>query len=55
MQKQNIGNAGFTYEERGKFDELLQAGFIDTFRFLYPDKKDAYSWWSYRKEFVRKI
>ncbi len=47
--KQNIGNAGFTYEERGKFDELLQAGFIDTFRFLYPDKKDAYSWWSYRK------
>ena len=47
--KQNIGNAGFTYEERGKFDELLQAGFIDTFRFLYPDMKDAYSWWSYRK------
>lgn len=47
--KQNIGNAGFTYEERGKFDELLQTGFIDTFRFFYPDKKDAYSWWSYRK------
>ncbi len=46
--KTNIGNAGFSYEERGKFDELLAAGFIDTFRELYPDKADAYSWWSYR-------
>lgn len=45
--KANIGNAGFTYEERGKFSELLNDGFIDTFRCLYPDKKDAYSWWSY--------
>lgn len=45
--KANIGNAGFTYEERGKFSELLNDGFIDTFRYLYPDKKDAYSWWSY--------
>lgn len=44
----NRGNAGFSDEERGKFNELLQSGFIDTFRLLYPDKKDAYSWWSYR-------
>ena len=46
--KQNIGNPGFSYEERGKFTELLQAGFTDSFRFLYPDRTDAYSWWSYR-------
>ena len=46
--KQNIGNAGFSYEERGKFTELLQSGFTDTFRYLYPEKRDAYSWWSYR-------
>ncbi len=46
--KSNIGNAGFSYEERGKFTELLAAGFIDTFRTLYPDRTDAYSWWSYR-------
>lgn len=45
--KQNIGNAGFTYEEREKFTILLSNGFIDTFRYLNPDKKDAYSWWSY--------
>ena len=44
----NIGNAGFSYEERGKFTELLASGFTDTFRFLYPDRRDAYSWWSYR-------
>ena len=44
----NIGNAGFSYEERGKFTELLESGFTDTFRFLYPDRRDAYSWWSYR-------
>ncbi|MBQ1705659.1 MAG: exodeoxyribonuclease III [Clostridia bacterium] len=44
----NRGNAGFSDEERGKFSELLQSGFTDTFRLLYPDKKDAYSWWSYR-------
>ena len=43
----NIGNAGFTYEERGKFDELLDSGFVDTFRYFYPDKRDCYSWWSY--------
>ncbi|MFZ5987460.1 MAG: exodeoxyribonuclease III [Bacillota bacterium] len=43
----NKRNAGFTDEERGKFTELLDSGFIDTFRFFYPDKKDAYTWWSY--------
>lgn len=42
----NHHNAGFTDEERGKFSELLRAGFIDTFRFFYPDKKNIYSWWS---------
>ena len=46
--KQNIGNPGFSYEERGKFTELLEAGFTDSFRYLYPDRTDAYSWWSYR-------
>ncbi len=46
--KSNIGNPGFSYEERGKFSELLESGFTDSFRYLYPDKKDAYSWWSYR-------
>lgn len=44
----NRGNAGFSDEERGKFGELLEAGFVDTFRYLYPDKEGAYSWWSYR-------
>lgn len=43
----NAGNAGFSDQERGKMTELLGAGFIDTFRYLYPDKKDAYTWWSY--------
>ena len=46
--KSNIGNAGFSYEERGKFTELLEAGFTDSFRHLYPDLTGAYSWWSYR-------
>lgn len=46
--KTNHFNAGFTDEERGKFTELLGAGFIDSFRMLYPDTKDIYSWWSYR-------
>ncbi len=45
--KTNRGNAGFTDEERGKMTELLGAGFADTFRYLYPDRTDAYSWWSY--------
>ena len=46
--KTNVGNAGFSPEERAKFTELLDAGFTDSFRCLYPDKTDAYSWWSYR-------
>lgn len=46
--KTNHFNAGFTDEERGKFGELLDAGFVDSFRLLYPDKSDIYSWWSYR-------
>ena len=45
--KSNRGNAGFTDEERGKMTELLDSGFTDTFRHLYPDRTDAYSWWSY--------
>ena len=45
--KTNRGNAGFTDEERGKMTELLEAGFVDSFRYLYPDKTDSYSWWSY--------
>ena len=45
--KANVGNAGFSDEERGKFGELLAAGFTDTFRYLHPDQRDAYSWWSY--------
>jgi len=45
--KANIGNAGFTYEERGKFTELLESGFSDTFRTLYPEKEGAYTWWSF--------
>lgn len=46
--KTNVGNPGFSNEERAKFTELLGAGFTDTFRHLYPDVTDAYSWWSYR-------
>ena len=44
----NHMNAGFTDQERGKFSQLLANGFIDTFRYFYPDKTGAYSWWSYR-------
>ncbi|MGN0571948.1 MAG: exodeoxyribonuclease III [Candidatus Fimenecus sp.] len=46
--KTNRGNAGFSDEERGKFTELLESGFVDTFRCFYPDLTGAYSWWSYR-------
>ena len=46
--KTNRKNAGFTDEERGKFSELLDSGFIDTYRHFYPDTEGAYSWWSYR-------
>ncbi len=45
--KSNRRNAGFTDEERAKMTELLGSGFIDTFRFFYPDQRDIYSWWSY--------
>ena len=44
----NRGNAGFSDEERESFTRLLEAGFTDTFRYLYPDLTGAYSWWSYR-------
>lgn len=47
--KMNIGNAGFTKEEREQLSELLIKGFIDTYRFLYPDREGAYTWWSYRR------
>lgn len=46
--KTNRRNAGFTDEERGKFTELLDVGFIDTFRYFYPEREGIYSWWSYR-------
>ncbi len=44
----NRGAAGFSDEERGKFTELVDAGFTDTFRLLHPDETGRYSWWSYR-------
>ena len=46
--KTNHHNAGFTDEERGKMTELLSAGFVDSFRYFYPEQADIYSWWSYR-------
>ena len=46
--KSNVGNPGFSDQERGKMTELLSSGFKDSFRTLYPDKTDAYTWWSYR-------
>ena len=46
--KGNRKNAGFTDEERGKFTDFLNSGFIDTYRYFYPDTVEAYSWWSYR-------
>ena len=46
--KSNRRNAGFTDEEREKFSTLLASGFTDTFRYFYPDRRDIYSWWSYR-------
>ena len=45
--KTNHKNAGFTDEERGQMTNLLNAGFVDSFRYLYPDKAGVYSWWSY--------
>ncbi len=47
--KTNTKNAGFTIEERNKFSAALEAGFTDTFRHLYPDTKERYSWWSYMR------
>lgn len=46
--KTNHHNAGFTDEERAKFDKVVESGLIDTFRYFYPDKEQIYSWWSYR-------
>lgn len=46
--KTNHHNAGFTDEERGAFSRVIESGMIDTYRYFYPDKKDIYSWWSYR-------
>jgi len=46
--KTNRKNPGFSDQERAAFTELLDSGFIDTFRYFYPDKEGAYSWWSYR-------
>lgn len=45
--KTNSNNSGFTVDERGKMTELLKAGFIDSFRYFNPDRKEAYTWWSY--------
>ncbi len=45
--KSNKGNSGFTEEERGKMTALLNTGFVDSFRYLYPEKEGAYTWWSY--------
>lgn len=46
--KSNIGNAGFTFEEREKFTMLLDAGFTDSYRYTHPDNNEAFTWWSYR-------
>lgn len=46
--KTNRKSAGFSDEERGKFTALVESGFVDTFRYFYPEKTDIYSWWSYR-------
>lgn len=46
--KANEHNAGYTIQEREAFQKLLDCGFVDTFRYLHPDQKDAYTWWSYR-------
>ncbi|WP_100372859.1 exodeoxyribonuclease III [Bacillus sp. FJAT-45037] len=48
--RSNRGNSGFTIEERGKMTGLLQAGFVDSFRYTYPERTDAYTWWSYMRD-----
>jgi exodeoxyribonuclease III len=45
--KSNVNNSGFTPDERGKMTTLLESGFVDSFRHLYPDREGAYTWWSY--------
>ncbi|PAE34976.1 exodeoxyribonuclease III [Bacillus sp. 7884-1] len=45
--KSNLGNSGFTVEERGKMTSLLESGFVDSYRHFYPDKEGSYTWWSY--------
>lgn len=45
--KPNIGNSGFTTEERNEMTSLLELGFVDSFRYLYPERTDVYTWWSY--------
>ncbi len=51
--KTNVRNAGFTIEEREKLTKLLDSGFVDTFRYKYPDATDAYTWWSYLQMLIR--
>lgn len=46
--EQNEGEAGYSIQERTKFQSLLDSGFVDTFRYFYPDLEDVYTWWSYR-------
>ena len=53
--KTNRKNAGFTDEERSKMTALLDDGFIDTYRYFYPDTEGVYSWWSYRFKLVKKM
>lgn len=48
--KTNRKNAGFSDEERGKMTELLEAGFVDSYRYLYPEKEEMYTWWSYMRQ-----
>lgn len=48
--KSNVGNSGFTVEERAKLTQLLESGFVDSFRHFYPEKVGAYSWWSYMNQ-----
>lgn len=48
--RSNLGNSGFTLEERGKMTTLLESGFIDSFRYLYPERTDAFTWWSYMRD-----
>ncbi|MEW9050962.1 MAG: exodeoxyribonuclease III [Neobacillus sp.] len=47
--KSNLGNSGFTEEERGKMSVLLENGFIDSYRYFYPEKEGSYTWWSYMR------